>query len=132
MGIFDKVKTKKPTKAAASTSSSAPVEKKKKASGKNARREDHQIIVRPFVSEKAAMATGDSNVYTFVVTMNANKVSIKEAVHALYGVRPTTVRITRMHGKNVRFGGREGKRSDWKKAMVTLPKGTTINVHQGV
>ena len=50
----------------------------------------------------------------------------------MYGITPVSVNIQNVRGKRVRFGRVRGKRKDWKKAIVTLPEGKTINVYDGV
>lgn len=89
------------------------------------------VILKPLVSEKALMNEG-TGVYTFVVSPEATKVEIKEAVNDLYGVMPATVRTMNFEGKRLRFGRYKGRRSDWKKAVVSLPKGQSISIHEGV
>lgn len=89
------------------------------------------VLLRAIVSEKSTMNEGRS-VYTFQVIRTATKIDVKNAVRMTYGVSPTMVRMINMEGKQVRFGQTMGRRSDWKKAMVTLPKGTTLDVHEGV
>lgn len=89
------------------------------------------VLLRPVVSEKA-MARESAGVYTFVVDPAASKVDIKQAVAQVYGVVPTGVRVTNTEGKRVRFGRFSGKRKDMKKAIVTLPKGKKISIHEGV
>lgn len=93
--------------------------------------EAYKILVKPVVSEKAAMAESRGE-YTFIVDTKANKIEIKKAIKQVYGVMPEKVRVINMEGKRVRFGRRFGRRSDWKKAVIFLPKGKTINIHEGV
>ena len=88
------------------------------------------VLTHPLVSEKAAHAEAQ-NVYTFVVARDTNKYAIKQAVKDIYGVMPMKVRIMNYEGK-VAQGGRGGRRSDWKKAVVTLAKGQSIRIHEGV
>ncbi len=90
-----------------------------------------KILVRPLITEKAAIA-GTHNQYGFIVAKNANKISIKKAIQDVYGIKPMSVNIINVSGKNVRFGRSLGRRSDYKKALVTLPQGKTINIHEGV
>lgn len=91
----------------------------------------HKVLVRPVVSERAAKWEG-KGVYTFIVNKNTNKIEIKKAVEQVYGVKPSRVRVINMDGKTVRFGRQYGRRGQWKKAMVYLPKGQSINIHEGV
>ena len=89
------------------------------------------VIVKPFISEKAVMQEA-KGVYTFIVTSDATKIDVKNAVKAHYGVLPKKVRVMNFDGKKVRFGRYYGRRSDWKKAIVTVPKGQSISIHEGV
>ncbi len=90
-----------------------------------------KVLVRPLVTEKAAIAAS-KNQYGFIVAKGANKTNIKKAVESVYGVKPVAINVSNVSGKNVRFGRSLGRRSDYKKAMVTLPQGKTINIHEGV
>jgi len=91
----------------------------------------YAILKSPLVSEKAAAAETKGQ-YTFVVSKDADKVAIKDAVESVYGVRPEKVSTMNFDGKTVRFGLRMGRRNAWKKAVVMLPKGKSINIHEGV
>jgi len=91
----------------------------------------HKILINPIISEKAAVAES-LGVYTFVVAAEATKAQIKNAVSQVYNVQPKKVRIINMEGKRLRFGRRWGRRKDWKKAIITLPKGQAISIHEGV
>lgn len=90
-----------------------------------------RIIIRPLVTEKAAHAES-SGKYTFVVANWASKHHVKQAVKELYGVEPMNVNIIGVQGKWMRFGKSFGRRSDFKKAVVTIPAGKTITIHEGV
>jgi large subunit ribosomal protein L23 len=72
------------------------------------------------------------NKYSFVVQKDANKNQIMQAVQELYGVKPVSVNMINVDGRRVRFGRSMGRRSDYKKAIVTLPKGKAITIHEGV
>lgn len=89
------------------------------------------IVLRPLVTEKAAIVAHGGQ-YTFVVATSANRVQVKSAIKAMYGILPESVNIMRMRGKAVRFGRSNGQRASWKKAVVTLPKGKKIDVYEGV
>lgn len=91
----------------------------------------NNILVRALVTEKSAVKQSE-NKYSFVVVNNANKGAVRQAVFEVYGVKPTDVNILNVSGKFVRFGNHFGKRSDYKKAVVTLPKGKSIVIHEGV
>ena len=89
------------------------------------------IILGPMVTEKTA-AQQDENIYAFKVGEKANKVQIKQAVQELFGVEVLSVRTVLMRGKMKRFGRFFGKRSNWKKAYVTLAEGDAINLYENV
>jgi large subunit ribosomal protein L23 len=91
----------------------------------------YRVILKPLMTEKVN-DLGAENKYVFQVARNANKIEVAKAVKEVYNVTPEKVNIMSMKGKNVRFGRMYGKRSDWKKAVVKLPKGKTISVHEGV
>jgi len=90
-----------------------------------------RLLTKPHVSEKAARLA-DAGTYVFQVPMNAEKVSIRKAVESLYGVNVESVRIIRTSGKPVRRGKRVTFRHDVKKALVTLKKGQTLSLYEGV
>lgn len=91
----------------------------------------NSVLVKPIVSEKSARAES-RGVYSFEVAMDATKTKIMQAVEKEYGVRPVSVRTSVVEGKMARFGRTMGRRSAWKKAVVTLPEGKTISIHSGV
>lgn len=90
-----------------------------------------RTVLAPVVSEKTAHLS-DNNVMVFHVASNANRISVRQALKELYNVSPLKVNIMNTRGKAVRFGRSVGQRSDVKKAIVTLPKGTRIDVFEGV
>ena len=91
----------------------------------------YKILLKPLITEKAA-SLGVDNKYVFEVSKDSNKISIADAVNEVYGERPVSVNIVNMKGKKVRYGRTMGRRKDWKKAVVTLAKGKTINIYEGV
>jgi large subunit ribosomal protein L23 len=91
----------------------------------------YQVIVSPVVTEKATRLNEFSQV-TFRVALDATKPEIKAAVEKLFDVKVEAVNTVVMKGKTKRFRGREGKRSDWKKAMVKLQAGQTIDLTTGL
>jgi large subunit ribosomal protein L23 len=139
MGIFKKEEKPKAIKKAA-----APKAKKEAAPVKAEKVEEKKpvvqtvaggaalkVIVRPLITEKTAVMQS-VRTYSFVVKNSANKIQIANAVKELYGVTPVSVRVSNVQGKAVRFGKYAGKRSDYKKAMVTLKPGDSITIHEGV
>ena len=140
-GLFNKTKKEETTKAKSSVKKEKKVvEKVEKAEVANvevkkAPKDIHsnafRVLVRPVISEKASIAES-LNVYTFKVSREATKDAVKHAIKQTYGIVPEKVRIINVEGKatRTRFGG--SRRSDWKKALVTLPKGQSIRIHEGV
>ncbi len=90
-----------------------------------------KYILRPLVTEKGTYAA-EYNTYLFAVLPQAGKLAIKQAIEKLYGVTVTKIRTMRYDGKVVRSGRIEGRRSNFKKAYVTVAKGQTITIHKGV
>ena len=79
----------------------------------------YDIILEPLISEKT-MRGAQERKYSFKVDVNANKVEIKKALEELFGVDILKVNIMNCNGRSVRTRYSRGKRSDWKKAIVTL------------
>jgi large subunit ribosomal protein L23 len=90
-----------------------------------------RTLVKPLVTEKATELSAQ-NKYAFVVNTVANKIEVAKAVYAVYGVKPLNVNIISMKGKTLTRGRIKGKRKDWKKAIVTLKKGESIKIYEGV
>jgi large subunit ribosomal protein L23 len=90
-----------------------------------------KVLVKPLVTEKSAIAESKGK-YSFVVAKFANKEQVKLAVAEIYGVKPVRVNMANIEGRAVRFGRAAGRRGDYKKAVVTLPEGKTIDIHAGV
>lgn len=88
-------------------------------------------IVSPVITEKATMAA-EQNKVVFKVAQTASKPEIKAAVEALFGVKVTAVNTLVRKGKLKRFRGRLGQQSDYKKAVVTLAEGQSIDVTTGL
>lgn len=91
----------------------------------------YKILIKPLITEKAG-DLGSQNKYVFVVAVTANKISIAEAIDEVYGIKPIAVNVINMKGKKIRTGKELGKRKDWKKAIVTLPEGKSINIYEGI
>ena len=90
-----------------------------------------ELIRRPLVTEKTTLVS-EFNQVAFEVPLDANKHEIKTAVQELFKVKVTAVNTLRQKGKTKRFRGRPGRRSDVKKAVVTLAEGDNIDVTTGV
>ena len=87
-----------------------------------------QILRTPHISEKSAVLGDSANQAVFQVATDAKKAEIKEAVEQLFDVKVAAVRTVNMKGKTKRQGMRKGKRSDWKKAYVSLEQGHEIDL----
>ncbi len=87
----------------------------------------YDVIRSPLVTEKSTMASENSQV-VFQVSMSATKPDIKEAVERLFGVKVLAVNTLIRKGKTKRFKGVKGHQSDFKKAIVTLAAGQTIDI----
>ncbi len=92
----------------------------------------HDVIVRPLLTEKSTQQLDAQNAYTFVVDKTANKIEIAYAVEKQFGVKVKAVRTMRYAGKDRRVGKYVGRRASWKKAVVTLQDGDTIEIFEGV
>ena len=88
------------------------------------------IIKRPIITEKSTDLMAQ-NKYTFEVDMRATKPQIKAAVEEIFGVKVEKVNTARVRGKLRRMGRHEGYTSDWKKDVVTLKPGHSIEVFGG-
>ena len=91
----------------------------------------HDIIRKPVITEKS-MAAMAENKYTFIVHINANKSQIKRAVEEVFNVKVSNVATSRTMGKTKRMGVHVGKRADFKKAIITLAEGSTIEFFEGM
>lgn len=91
----------------------------------------YDIILSPVITEKATLIT-DKNFVTFKVATDASKPEIKAAVEMVFGVTVKAVNTVTVKGKRKLFKGRPGQRSDYKKAMVKLADGQTIDLTTGV
>lgn len=86
-----------------------------------------KVLLAPHISEKATLSAETNNTLVFKVAKDATKKEIKAAVEKLFEVEVTGVRTLNVKGKSKRTGSRMGKRSDWKKAYVTLTEGADID-----
>lgn len=89
-----------------------------------------KVIVRPLITEQGAVMRELNNEYAFQVAPEANKLEVKSAVEQYFGVKVTQVRTMNYRGKVKRMGRFSGKRADWKKAVVTLAEGETIDLFE--
>ena len=95
----------------------------------------NEILIRPILTEKMLKLQESERKYAFKVTNNANKILVRQAVQNRFDVIVENVNIVNIKGKskqmNTRRGITRGKRSDWKKAIITLREGDAINFFEG-
>ena len=93
---------------------------------------DHGVILAPAITEKGTIISEKSNQVVFRVRREASKGAIRQVVEELFKVHVIKVRTLNFMGKKRRMGKSVGKRSDWKKAYVTLKEGDRIEFFEGV
>ncbi len=91
----------------------------------------YQVIVRPLITEKATILAGERK-YAFEVASHANKNQIRDAVHHAFKVSVTKVNTLTVHGKRRRRGRLQSRTKSWKKAIVTLAEGDSIQLFEGL
>jgi large subunit ribosomal protein L23 len=95
-------------------------------------KDSRDIIRRALITEKGARLRERNNIYLFEVHPMANKVEIRKAIEEIFSVKVTHVRTINFAGKPKRMGRYSGFRSSWKKAIVTLAEGQTIELFEQV
>tara|TARA_B100000575_G_C23043816_1_gene600775 strand:- start:37 stop:327 length:291 start_codon:yes stop_codon:yes gene_type:complete len=91
----------------------------------------YDIILSPVITEKATKAS-EFNQFVFKVKIDSSKTEIKESIEKLYKVKVKHVRTNKIKGKIKIFKGTKGRRSDFKKAIVALKKGETLDISGGI
>jgi large subunit ribosomal protein L23 len=91
----------------------------------------YEVIRAPLVTEKSTHQSEHSQI-SFKVSLDATKPEIKQAVEGLFKVKVKAVNTLRVEGKNKMFRGMRGRRSDWKKAIISLVDGEKIDLTTGV
>lgn len=92
----------------------------------------YEVIRRPLVTEKSNIGREEQNLVTLAVDPRANKHEIRRAVEELFDVNVIEVRTMRMPRKSRRVGRFAGRKPEWKKAVVRLAEGQTIEFFEGV
>jgi large subunit ribosomal protein L23 len=95
-------------------------------------RDPREVIIRPIVTEASALLQEERQTYTFIVAKDSNKIEIRNAVQSLFGVNVAEVRTANYPGKVRRVGRSIGRKSGYKKALVKLVEGDSIDVYEGV
>lgn len=122
----EKAEVKEAVKAPVAKAVKPVAEKKSIASEKQG---VYGVLVSPLISEKSAREEQIGK-YTFAVTIGATKSEIIKAVETRYGVTPIKVNVSNLQGKVKRTGKYWGQQKDTRKAIITLPKGKSINVYE--
>jgi large subunit ribosomal protein L23 len=91
----------------------------------------HRTIVRPLITEKTSAAYQTRGEYVFEVHPDATKTQIRSAIEQLFAVKVTGVWTSNQRGKIKRVGTNVGRRPNWKKAIVKLREGDTIEIFEG-
>ncbi len=94
-------------------------------------RDPRNVLVKPLMTEKSMQRKEELNAVTFRVAVSANKVEIRQAVEKVFNVKVANVRTASHEGKWKRMGKYEGRRPNWKKAIVTLAPGHKIDLVEG-
>jgi large subunit ribosomal protein L23 len=143
MGLLDRFKKQKEKEVEKKVSAPLAFEKKEEEKPKTVKARPAKpskkavpealtdILLRPLVTEKSA-TLASAGQYVFEIKPSAGRSQVAAAVTAIYGVKPKKVQIQNLRREPVRFGRRRGYQKAWKKAIVCLPKGKTISVHEGV
>jgi large subunit ribosomal protein L23 len=90
-----------------------------------------EILLKPIMTEKSMRQKEELNTVTFRVRPDANKVEIRSAVESVFNVKVSAVRTASFEGKLKRMGRHQGRRANWKKAIVTLAPGHKIDLVEG-
>jgi len=95
-------------------------------------KDTYSVLKKPLITEKGNLMKDELNQITFEVDRRANKIEIKAAVEKIFKVHVVKVHTLNMRGKMKRMGKSQGKKPNWKKAIVTLKEGDTIDLFEGV
>lgn len=91
----------------------------------------HQVLVAPIITEKTSQVADRNHQVSFKVLPDATKMEIARAVELMFEVKVEAVQVLNVKGKRKRFGRREGRRSDWRKAYVRIQDGQDIDFGAG-
>ena len=94
-------------------------------------RDPRHVLIRPLMTEKSMQQKEALNTVAFRVRPDANKVEIRAAIESVFNVKVSAVRTASYEGKLKRMGRFQGRRADWKKAIVTLAPGHKIDLVEG-
>jgi large subunit ribosomal protein L23 len=91
----------------------------------------YSLINRPHITEKVLLLKEEGNKVVFRIRRDTNKIELKNAIESMFNVTVEGINTLTVKGKKKRLGQHEGRRSDWKKAIVTLKEGDTIEYFEG-
>ena len=94
--------------------------------------DSYQVLKRPLVTEKGTKQKEQANQIVFEVDRRANKILVMNAVESIFKVKVLGVKVINVKGKERRIGRNVGKKPDWKKAIVRIAPGETIEFFEGV
>ena len=89
------------------------------------------LITKPHITEKVLLLKEDGNKVVFRIRKDSNKIELKNAIESIFNVTVENINTMNVKGKKKRLGRHEGRKSDWKKAIVTLKEGDTIEYFEG-
>lgn len=92
----------------------------------------YRYVIKPVVTEKSTDLAGKFNQYTFIVSRDANKTSIKLSIEEIFKVKVKDLKVINVKGKPKRMGKNVGLTSSFKKAVITLMPGNKIEIFEGV
>jgi large subunit ribosomal protein L23 len=95
-------------------------------------KDPRDVLIKPVITENSMLKMEESNTYTFKVAKKANKVEIRKAVEEIFNVKVDNVNTMNMRGKKRRLGRNEGRTASWKKALVRLAEGDSIEIFEGL
>ncbi len=90
----------------------------------------HRVLIRPLLTEKITGLREKTNTVGFVVHPEANRIQIRQAVEELLKVKVEKINVMNIRGKVKKLGRFSGRRSDWKKALVTLKEGEKLEMYE--
>ncbi len=90
----------------------------------------YNVLIKPITSEKGERSRKKFNQFSFAVQPKATKEDVKKAIEVVFGVKALAVNTSIIRGKIVQRGARQSKRSNWKKAVVSLSKDSNIDIFQ--
>ncbi|MBU1167600.1 50S ribosomal protein L23 [Patescibacteria group bacterium] len=131
MGILDKISKKDKATGKKTKVNAKKAPKKAKKTKANIFSSAYKVLKKPLVTEKGTFMQADGK-YLFEVSKDSSKDEVAQAIKKAYGVTSVKVNIINVKGKSRRLGKTTGKTSAYKKAIVTLADGDSIQIYEGV